>query len=109
MASVYDVDKGALLRAVLDRHGVAFKDWYSGWQSVHCPNPMSHSHGDRNASARANVAEGYFTCLACGLAGDGFDLMKELEGLGAKETLAELELGSDVKRPTREETWITWR
>jgi DNA primase len=47
---------------------------YGGWCAVKCP-----FHGDRQASASYNPTSQRFRCHGCGIAGDGFDLIQEVE------------------------------
>lgn len=64
------------------------------WQTIHCP-----FHLDRDASAGFNDLLGRFNCFSCGISGDIFDLVMELEHLSLKEAGAFLydkfELGED--------------
>ena len=85
MSGLFDVDKSNLLAEVLHRHGIPVH-YRSGWYSVSCPIKNRHSHGDKNKSASVSISTGYLNCHGCGFKGDGFDLMKELEGLDANET-----------------------
>lgn len=79
------IDKGAALAQFLDQHGVRYRSGYMGWQSVSCPNPNGHVHGDRTPSARVNLTHGGFTCMGCGLSGDVYSLIMELNRCGFKE------------------------
>ena len=103
MPSPFQTDKRALMEAVLDRQQVRFNKNHSGWQKVRCPSD-AHAHGDRNPSASVNLPIGQFTCFACDLRGDGFDLMLALEGKHVRDVHAVLD-GSLA--PEREESeWL---
>ena len=102
------VDKGELLRAVLDHYGVQYSP-RTGWQSVHCFNNLAHSQNDRHASASAHVTLGRYKCHACDLSGDGWDLMLTVEGMKIKEAAQVLGFTVNGEPPPEEETWITWR
>jgi DNA primase len=52
--------------------------WNSGgWHAIRCP-----FHDDRAASASYNPTEQRFRCHACDLGGDGYDLIRQVEGVG---------------------------
>lgn len=98
--------KGEQMRQVLDRHGTHYRPDHLGWQKVRCINSGAHSHGDRNPSASVNVTEGAYTCFACGLKGDAYSLLMQLEGMDFKEAVSAL--GGDTEM-REEPTWLTWR
>lgn len=100
-------DKGELMVKVLDRYQAGYRPWQHGWQKIRCINPVGHSHGDRTPSATVNVVEGAYVCFACGLKGDAYSLLEELEGITFKQALEVLEV--DGQKPAEEETWLTWR
>jgi len=79
------VDKSALLAETLDHFQVRYRRERTGWQKIRCPNVAAHGHADRNPSASIHLGAGKFHCFACGLRGDGFDLMLEIEGKMAKD------------------------
>jgi len=103
MASLFDVDKGDLMRNVLDFLNIKYRREFRGWQKVRCPSEY-HRHGDRNPSASVNVPVGQYHCHACELKGDGFDLMHKVEGLLAKDALEALGGGVVAKRVESE--WL---
>lgn len=108
--SVFAIDKGAALRTALDRLGVRHKD-KQGWQQIHCPNQDGHPTGDKHPSCSVHLGAGKIHCFACGLAGDVFDMMQEINGDSAKEVLAWLELkpGDVVARLEEKNPWaIDW-
>lgn len=103
--SVFTDDKPDLMRRVLDYLGVSYHPGHTT-QMVSCPGP-AHMRGDRNPSASVHLGKGSFRCFACGLAGDGYDLLKELEGLSAREVNEILELGDvESRRKVRDKGWL---
>ncbi len=86
MVSLFKVDKGVLMGAVLERHNVRYRRTHTGWQKVRCPSD-GHAHGDRNPSASVNLHIGQYFCFVCDLRGDGFDLMLKLEDMQARAVL----------------------
>ena len=99
MMSLFAVDKSDLVRQVLDRLAVRYRPGHRGWQPVRCPNEDGHRHGDRNASASVSLRYGYLHCHACGLRGDGFDLMLELEDMKAPAVLTSLGMAPGRAEP----------
>lgn len=87
------MDKSELLELVMDRYDVRFHPSRNGWQSVRCPNVDAHSRGDSNPSARISMQYGVFVCHGCGLSGDGYTLLMEIEGLTFPQ--AKEQLGSE--------------
>ena len=79
------IDKGKALADFLDTNGVRYKPTYMGWQSVSCPNTNGHVHGDRTPSARINLTHGGFACMGCGLSGDIYNLIMELNNCDFKQ------------------------
>lgn len=94
MTSPFRCDKTELLRRVLNRYDVQLRPRL-GWQPVSCINRGWHARGDKNPSASAHLGYGRYTCHACGLHGDGFQLMLELENMQAKEVLKVLGFSAD--------------
>lgn len=84
----FDTDKQELLELVLERYDTQVPQRH-GWASLRCIAP---DHVDRQASAAVNAGEGRYYCHACGLQGDGFDLMLELETMQAEDVMVELDL-----------------
>lgn len=58
-----------------------------GWHDMRCPFSDGHANGDRTKSARVNLAEGAFACMACGVKGDAWALIKDREGLDFRGAL----------------------
>lgn len=54
--------------------GLDLPDGAAGWRAVKCP-----FHDDRAASASYNPTSERFRCHGCGMSGDGFDLIMEVE------------------------------
>ena len=92
MSSVFNIDKAQLMELILDRYDTGYRRTGSGWQKIRCINEAGHAMGDRHPSASVHLEYGYYQCFACGLRGDGFDLMLELEGVKAKDVLDSLHL-----------------
>ena len=90
--------------ATLHHLGVRFREGRPGWQKVSCPSRF-HPNGDRNPSASVNLEAGKYECHGCPLRGDGFDLMRSILDLGAREALAVLGLTSEGNGATVSE-WI---
>ena len=71
------------IRDVLLQHGAkTVPTRPRGWSAMRCPY-----HGDTDASASVNIAEGRFRCHACGVAGDAWDLICEHDRVTLKEAL----------------------
>ena len=106
MGSVIHNDKGALLRACLDHLGVDYRPGRSGRQQVKCPGGM-HVRGDQRPSASVDLIHGSFRCFGCGLSGDGYDILKELEGLDFHQVneLVKLE-PSKVEEKQEADKWL---
>lgn len=107
--TLFDCDKSTLMERVLERHG-AMVPTRLGWAPLQCINGEAHSHGDKDKSASVNMQHGYYNCHACGLKGDGWDLMFQLEGLDVKQARSALgyEQGTGTGSDS-EPTFITWR
>lgn len=99
--SVFNVDRSDLLRNVLDKLNVRYRE-RRGWQQIQCPNTVAHSHGDRNPSCAVNLGYGKIHCHACGLRGDGFDLAHLVAGKTPQQVLDWL--GQEV--PEQESEWL---
>jgi len=103
MSSLYTTDKPLLMRLVLDHHNVHYHDGRHGYQKISCPGPM-HANGDRHPSASVNMTDGMFTCFACGMRGDGYDLMEEMHGYTAKN-VNEM-FGLEGAKEGADDTWL---
>ena len=93
---MFDVDKHDLLMQVLDRHNGHYNRTKDGWQSVHCINSVGHVAGDRSPSARIHLGSGWYHCFGCGMRGDGFDVMMEMEGMRPSRVLEALQVSAPI-------------
>jgi len=96
--------KSELLRSFLEEKGVRIPQGFGGWRKVSCFNDPAHPRGDRNPSASVNLGTGHYHCFACGISGDVYDLLGELEGLDFKAARASLGVKGG-SRP-KEDTWL---
>ena len=87
---VSGVDKSELMEAVLDRYNVRFNPAKSGWQPIRCPNEAGHTHGDSNPSCSLHLGFGSVNCHGCGLKGDGYSVLIEVEGITFKQAAEQL-------------------
>ena len=90
MTQPKQTDKAELMMQLLDTQGVKYRPGYMGWQTISCPNPAGHVHGDRNPSARVNLTHGSMNCMGCGLKGDAYSVvmvLMETDFRGAVELL----------------------
>lgn len=74
-----------------------------GWVRMHCP-----FHEDHIKSASVNHQANAFSCMACGVRGNSYSLLKQQLRLDHSETVTRLhDLGggrvSEIKRPRRSE------
>ena len=83
--TLYNRDKASLLTSILDRYDCRYRVDHQGDQKVSCINDAEHPNGDRNPSASINLSKGLYHCFACGLSGDGYSLLRNIEGWDAKK------------------------
>lgn len=69
---------------ILDRYHAKYNHRRYSWQKIRCINQAGHRHGDKNPSASVSLEFGHYRCHACSLDGDGYDVLKVLEGLDVK-------------------------
>jgi len=100
--SIYNRDRTKLLEDVLERYGSRYRPSYKGNQKVRCIDSRAHPNGDRNPSASVNLGKGVYHCFACGLSGDGYSLLKALEGWDAKQVNEFM----DSPRQVEESEWL---
>ncbi len=81
-------DKSELLMSVLDRYEVRYNPNRSGEQSISCPN--KDVHPDRNPSCSLNITKGVLFCQGCGLSGDAYNVMMEIEDINFKQATEQL-------------------
>lgn len=96
--------KSELLKAFLEERGVRIPFGLGGWRKVSCFNDPAHPRGDRNPSASVNLTTGRYHCFACGISGDVYDLLGELEGIGF--SAAKKQLGHKQGHVPKEDTWL---
>lgn len=103
--SLFNTDKEMLMLFVLDKYDVRYSASRSGWQKVRCFNEYGHGvRGDRNPSGSVNLAYGYYRCFACGLSGDGYEILRELEQWGVKQVNEAF--GGEVISSDERGTWL---
>jgi len=85
LMSLFLTDKTQLIIWILGHYNVKYNPSKSGYQKVSCLNHYGHTKGDRNPSASVHILNGSYNCFACGLAGDGYTILKALEGWGVKQ------------------------
>ena len=81
-------DKSELLMSVLDRYEVRYNANKSGEQSISCPN--KDVHADRRPSCSLNITKGVLYCQGCGLSGDAYSVMMEIEGIEFRQATEQL-------------------
>lgn len=86
--SLFNTDKEKLMMYVLDKYDVRYNSGKQSWQKIRCFNPFAHPGGDKNPSGSVNLGWGHYRCFSCDLAGDGYAILRELEGWGVKEVNA---------------------
>jgi len=102
--SLFNTNKELLMLFVLDKYDVRYNASRTGWQKVRCFNEYSHSTGDRHPSGSVNLAYGYYRCFACDMAGDGYAILRELEGWGVKQVNEAF--GGEVISTSERGTWL---
>jgi len=83
--SLFNTDKEQLMLYVLDHYDVRYNPTKVGWQKIRCFNEYGHRTGDKNPSGSVNLGFGHYRCFACGLSGDGYEILHELEQWGVKQ------------------------
>ena len=83
--SLFNTDKEQLIMFVMDKYDVKINPSRRGWQKVRCFNEYAHKGGDKNPSGSVHLGYGYYRCFACDLNGDGYHILRELEGWGVKQ------------------------
>lgn len=92
------MDKSELMEVVLDRYNIRFNGSKNGWQPIRCPNEGAHTHGDTNPSCSLHLGYGSVNCHGCGLKGDGYSVLMEIEGIDfirAKEQLGTINVAEE--------------
>jgi len=67
---------------IIEHYGGKLIRSYSSWQKVKCP-----FHSDSHASAGVNIKENIFVCHGCGIKGNGFNVIKQHEGVRFNEAI----------------------
>lgn len=83
--SLFQTDKRKLMEFVLDKYDVKYNPTKYRWQKVRCFNEYGHASGDRNPSASVSLDYGQYQCFGCELKGDGYDILRKLEGWDVKQ------------------------
>ena len=102
--SLFNTDKQALIEFVLDKYDVTYNPTREGWQKVRCLNEYGHTSGDKNPSASVNTGYGYYHCFACGISGDGYEILRELENWGVKQVNEAF--GGEIISTDERGTWL---
>ena len=68
------------------------------WHPVHCISPKHH---DENRSASVNPAAGAYVCHACGIRGDAFAVLQQIEHVDFVSSLHILQDRSASQRTTQ--------
>ena len=97
------MDKSQLMEVALDRYNVHFVSTRSGWQPVRCPNELGHAHGDTNPSASLHLGYGAINCHGCGLKGDAYSIVMDIEQLDFR---AAVELLGEPNVEEEQSDWI---
>lgn len=85
MMSLFQTDKTKLMMFVLDKYNVQYNPSKYRWQKVRCFNEYGHKLGDRNPSASVSLEYGYYQCHACEMEGDGYSILRKMEGWDVKK------------------------
>jgi hypothetical protein len=102
--SLFNTDKRQLIEFVLDKYGAKFNPTRSGWQKVRCFNEAAHLKGDRHPSGSVHLDWGHYRCFSCDLSGDGYSILRELEGWGVKQVNDAF--GGEVIPSDERGTWL---
>ncbi len=103
--SLFNTDKELLILWVLDYYDVKFREAKRGWQKVSCFNEAGHSGGDKNPSGSVHLGYGYYRCFGCELNGDGYAILRELEGWGVKQ-VNDASGGAVIHSEREGSTWL---
>jgi len=103
-SSLFNTDKELLMLYVMDKYDVKVNAGRAGWQKVRCFNEVGHVHGDKNPSGSVNLGYGYYRCFSCDLVGDGYAILRELEGWGVKQVNDAF--GGQVISTDERNTWL---
>lgn len=99
--SLFSTDKSELIMWVMDHYGVRYRESKRGWQKVSC-----FLHRDRNPSASLNIGTGYYHCFSCQKAGDGYELLHDLEGWDVKKVNEVVKLEPERDDIDESDVWV---
>ena len=77
-----DVSNVPPIDAIIRHYGGTLRENYQSWQKIKCP-----FHNDHHASAGVSVHDNIFVCHGCGIKGNGFNIIKEYEGVKFREAI----------------------
>lgn len=84
------VDKTELMMGTLDRYDIRYNPNRNAEQSIHCPNLNGHARGDKRPSCSLNLGKAVLFCQGCGLSGDAYSIVMQIEGIDFKEVTEQL-------------------
>lgn len=67
---------------IIEHYGGRLHRDYGSWQKIKCP-----FHSDSHASAGVSINDNIFVCHGCGIKGNGFNIIKEHEGVSFVESI----------------------
>lgn len=70
------------IAVIVKHYGGRVREDYKHWQKIKCP-----FHKDNHASAGISVSDNIFVCHGCGIKGNGFNIIKEHEGVSFREAI----------------------
>lgn len=70
------------IAAIIEHYGGKLRRDYGSWQKIRCP-----FHKDSHASAGLSITDNIFVCHGCGIKGNGFNVIKEYEGINFREAI----------------------
>jgi hypothetical protein len=84
------IDKSELMIQTLDRYEIRYNPGRNAEQSIHCPNQDGHARGDKRPSCSLNLGKGVLFCQGCGLSGDAYSVIMQIEGIDFKQVTEQL-------------------
>jgi DNA primase len=85
------------IQKVIEHYGGRVREGYMSWQKIKCP-----FHSDNHASAGVSLHENIFVCHGCGIKGNGFNVIKEYEGVTFLESIKIAEnITGEIYKPLR--------
>lgn len=98
----HSLDKAGALAALFRRYDEELP-LASEWGPAHCISPQ---HVDENMSASANPSAGAYVCHACGIKGDAFAVLQQIENISFKEAKEILSKPSTIENKTSRFDWL---